>query len=100
MDAKVLDRNRVVRGFGRPAVDRVRVLHWLVARAGRRRQLVLINERQVARNFACHRTTIVRAIDELVDAGLVRRRRNGGRIGLVVQVTDRGFRVADLDAAA
>ncbi len=87
---------RVVRGGrGRPTVDRLAVLCWLLKRPGGRRGMVRLNARVAAAQFQCHRVTVQRAVNDLQEMGLVERRRAAGRSGLVLRLTEHGRLIAE-----
>src|SRR5687768_12269759 len=71
---------------GRPPLSRNRALEALWAMPRRGRSLVMVNERKLSQDLRWSRATVGRALNELEADGQVRRRRNCGRAGLLVQL--------------
>jgi DNA-binding MarR family transcriptional regulator len=78
--------NTAANRIGRPPNDRAELLELLRAAPRSGRNLARLNERDAARRLGWDRGTVMRALDDLERDGLVRRFRNMGHQGLLVQL--------------
>ena len=71
--------------MGRPAFDRS-AFRRLLTRQPHSGRLVIVNARHLAALIGCHRSSIGRILDDLETSADLRRFRNRGRRGLLVQL--------------
>ena len=90
-DAQPLAKSEAMGDSGRPAYDRreLLLLLWHHPRSGK--QVIRLNERRAAQALGWSRTTVWRALHELIEAGEVRRfyplPRGGGKTGVLLVLT-------------
>lgn len=72
--------------MARPAFDREPVLTMIIKSPRASRNLVRINQRQLAAKLGWDRSTVAAAIRDLEEDGRLERWKNSGRSGLIIRI--------------